>query len=94
LIVADVPAKMFNSDVTCDILMGFIRTSFARDVDDASRQRMVKIGIDLEGIKRELMLMESMKVEESHEGEINPESLSRKPELEGLTHYLLFLPVY
>ncbi|OQR90961.1 hypothetical protein ACHHYP_05111 [Achlya hypogyna] len=49
----DMPMKMFNSNVTCDILLGFVKASFTKDVDDICRQKSVKIGIDIEGVKKE-----------------------------------------
>ncbi|EQC37051.1 hypothetical protein SDRG_05280 [Saprolegnia diclina VS20] len=49
----DMPLKMFNTNVTCDILLGFVKASFSKDVDDLCRQKSVKIGIDIEGVKKE-----------------------------------------
>ncbi|OQS06798.1 hypothetical protein THRCLA_20284 [Thraustotheca clavata] len=51
------PAKMFNSNVTCDILLGFVKATFAKDVDEVCRQRSIKIAIDIEGIKKEREMM-------------------------------------
>ena len=50
--VDEVPPKMFNCNVTCDILLGFVKSSFLKDVDDMCKQRMVKLGIDIEGVKK------------------------------------------
>ncbi|ETV96618.1 hypothetical protein H310_10314 [Aphanomyces invadans] len=48
----EIPPKMFNSNVTCDILLGFVRASFLKDVDDLCKQRSVKLSIDIEGVKK------------------------------------------
>ncbi|RLO00920.1 hypothetical protein DYB28_012177 [Aphanomyces astaci] len=49
----EVPPRMFNSNVTCDILLGFVRASFLKEVDDICKQRSLKLSIDIEGVKKQ-----------------------------------------
>ncbi|CAK4069643.1 unnamed protein product [Aphanomyces euteiches] len=44
---------MINTNVTCDILLGFVRGAFFKEVDDICKQRSVKISIEIEGVKKQ-----------------------------------------
>ncbi|CAK4694884.1 unnamed protein product [Aphanomyces euteiches] len=44
---------MINTNVTCDVLLGFVRGAFFKEIDDICKQRSVKISIEIEGVKKQ-----------------------------------------
>ncbi|KAF0683876.1 Aste57867_24102 [Aphanomyces stellatus] len=68
----EMPPKMFNSNVTCDILLGFVRSAFLRDVDDICKQRSLKLSIDLEGMKNNKEVEEAVVTEGGDEASPPP----------------------
>ncbi|KAJ0409307.1 hypothetical protein ATCC90586_007585 [Pythium insidiosum] len=48
------PRKMYNTNVSCAVLLSFLKASCIKDVDDFCKQKSVQLAIELDAIRRTL----------------------------------------
>ncbi|KAJ0404851.1 hypothetical protein P43SY_007933 [Pythium insidiosum] len=54
------PRKMYNTNVSCAVLLSFLKASCIKDVDDFCKQKSVQLAIELDAIRRTLVQRKSV----------------------------------
>lgn len=52
--VESTPAKMYNANVSCAILLSFVKSACIKDIDDHCKQKNIQLGIELDALRKVL----------------------------------------
>lgn len=48
------PVKMYNSNVSCAILLSFVKNTCIRDIEDYCKHKHIQLGIELDALRKNL----------------------------------------
>lgn len=48
------PVKMYNSNVSCAILLSFVKNTCVRDIEDHCKHKHIQLGIELDALRKNL----------------------------------------